>query len=155
MLGQDTVLQATSGGSEGQSNSKGLTHPSPCWHDLGGLCQGTTYLHTSSCILCSRVLCPNLEQKPTCQDTAINNALRIITGSLKPTPVFYLPVLAGIAPAGLRREAATLALARKARNTTGTSSMTPQPWQHLQADSSPATHSIRPRKRCLPPSRRI
>ena len=47
-------------------------------------------------------------------DTAINNALRIITGSLKPTPVFYLPVLAGIVPAGLRREAATLALARKA-----------------------------------------
>ena len=48
-------------------------------------------------------------------DTAINNALRIISGCLKPTPVFYLPVLAGIAPAGLRREAATLALARKAQ----------------------------------------
>ena len=33
---------------------------------------------------------------------------------VKPTPVFQLPVLAGIAPAGLRRKAATLALARKA-----------------------------------------
>ena len=32
----------------------------------------------------------------------------------KPSPVLQLPVLAGIAPAGLRREAATLALARKA-----------------------------------------
>ena len=35
---------------------------------------------------------------------------------LKPTPVFHLPVLAGIAPAGLRRKAATLALAWKAVN---------------------------------------
>ena len=46
---------------------------------------------------------------------AINTSLRIITGCLKPTPVSLLPVLAGIAPAGLRREAATLALARKAQ----------------------------------------
>ena len=44
-------------------------------------------------------------------DAPINNALRIITGCLKPTPNFILPVLAGIAPAGLRRRAATLALA--------------------------------------------
>ena len=48
-------------------------------------------------------------------DTAINTALRTITGCLSPTPVSYLPVLAGIAPAGLRRKAATLALARKAQ----------------------------------------
>ena len=45
---------------------------------------------------------------------AINSSLRTIYGCLKPTPVFQLPVLVGIAPAGLRREAATLALARKA-----------------------------------------
>lgn len=48
-------------------------------------------------------------------DTAINSALRIVTGCLKPTPVSYLPVLAGIAPASLRRDAATLTLARKAQ----------------------------------------
>ncbi|KAJ8393080.1 hypothetical protein AAFF_G00067630 [Aldrovandia affinis] len=48
-------------------------------------------------------------------DTVINSALRIVTGCLKPTPVSYLPVLAGIAPASLRRDAATLALARKAQ----------------------------------------
>ena len=52
-------------------------------------------------------------------DVDINNALRIITGCLKPTPVSHLPVLAGIAPAGLRREAATLALARKAQKHDG------------------------------------
>ena len=48
-------------------------------------------------------------------DVAINNALRIVSGCLKPTPVSLLPVLAGIAPPGLRREAATLALAKKAQ----------------------------------------
>ena len=46
---------------------------------------------------------------------------RTISGCLKPTPVFQLPVLlpvlAGIAHAGLRRKAATLALARKAEQT--------------------------------------
>ena len=48
-------------------------------------------------------------------DTTLNTALRTITGCLTPTPVPYLPTLAGIAPAALRREAATLALARKAQ----------------------------------------
>ena len=47
-------------------------------------------------------------------DVAINSSLRTIYGCLKPTPVFQLPVLAGIAPADLRQKAATLALARKA-----------------------------------------
>ena len=45
-------------------------------------------------------------------DVAINTSLRTISGCLKLTPVFQLPVLARIA--GLRRKAATLALARKA-----------------------------------------
>ena len=48
-------------------------------------------------------------------DVAINYTLRTITGCLKLPPFFHLPVLAGIAPAGLRREAATLALERKAQ----------------------------------------
>ena len=47
-------------------------------------------------------------------DVAINSSLWTISGCLKPNPVFQLPVLAGIAPAGLRWKAATLALARKA-----------------------------------------
>ena len=36
-------------------------------------------------------------------DPVINNSPRIITGCLKSTPVPYLPVLAGIAPASVRR----------------------------------------------------
>ena len=45
-------------------------------------------------------------------DVAMNSSLRTISGCLKPTPVFLVLVL--IAPAGLRRKAATLALAGKA-----------------------------------------
>ena len=59
-------------------------------------------------------------------DIAINSSLRTISGCLKPTPVFQLPVLAGMAPAGLRRKAATLALPRKAVKMTGTSCTTRQ-----------------------------
>ncbi|XP_072169950.1 uncharacterized protein [Diadema setosum] len=36
-------------------------------------------------------------------DTTLNETLRIITGCLRPTPSELLPVLAGIAPAALRR----------------------------------------------------
>ena len=47
-------------------------------------------------------------------DPAFNNALRIVTGCLLPTPTDYLTVLAGIPPAELRRRQATLTLARRA-----------------------------------------
>ena len=47
-------------------------------------------------------------------DPVINNALRIVTGCLLPTPTDYLTVLAGIPPAELRRRQATLTLARRA-----------------------------------------
>ena len=46
-------------------------------------------------------------------DFAINSSLRTMSGCQKPTPVVQLPSLTGIAPAGLRRKAATLALTRK------------------------------------------
>ena len=40
-------------------------------------------------------------------DSVLNHALRIVTGCLCPTPTDYLPVLAGIQPAELRRLGAT------------------------------------------------
>jgi len=40
--------------------------------------------------------------------------LRIVTGCLRPTPADNLPILAGIQPAELRRNGATLSLARSA-----------------------------------------
>ena len=47
-------------------------------------------------------------------DPAINDALRIVTEFLRPTPADNLPILAGIKPAELHRSGATLALGRRA-----------------------------------------
>ena len=44
-------------------------------------------------------------------DSVLNDALRIVTGCLRPTPTDCQPVLAGIQPAELRRLGATLSLA--------------------------------------------
>ena len=44
-------------------------------------------------------------------NSALNNALRIVTGCLRPTPRDHLPVVSGIQPAELRRLGATLSLA--------------------------------------------
>ena len=43
-------------------------------------------------------------------NSVLNDALRIVTEWLRPTPTDYLPVLAGIQPAELRRLGATLSL---------------------------------------------
>jgi len=47
-------------------------------------------------------------------DPTINDALRIVTGFLRPTPADNLPILAGIQHAELRRRRATLSLGRRA-----------------------------------------
>ena len=44
-------------------------------------------------------------------DSVLNDALRIITGCLRPTPTDHLPVLSGIQPVELRRLGETLSLA--------------------------------------------
>ena len=41
----------------------------------------------------------------------MNDALRLVTGCLRPTPMDHLPLLSGIQPAELRRMGATLSLA--------------------------------------------
>ena len=46
-------------------------------------------------------------------DSVLNDALRIVTGCLRPTLSVYLPVLSGIQPAELRRQGATLSLANR------------------------------------------
>ena len=57
---------------------------------------------------CAAVWCHNVH---TCIiDTAINNAFRIVTGCLRPTPVHNLPILAGIQPAELHRRQPILSL---------------------------------------------
>ena len=44
-------------------------------------------------------------------DSVLNDALRIVTGCLRPTPTDHLHVLSGIQPAELRRMGATISLA--------------------------------------------
>ena len=44
-------------------------------------------------------------------DSVLNDALRIVTECLRPTPTDHLPILSGIQPAELRRLGATLSLA--------------------------------------------
>ena len=46
-------------------------------------------------------------------DSVLNDALRIVTGCLRPTPTDYLPVLSGIQPSELRRLGATLFLTHR------------------------------------------
>ena len=46
-------------------------------------------------------------------DSVLNDALRIVTGCLRPPPTDNLPVLSGIQPAELRRQGATLSLANR------------------------------------------
>ena len=46
-------------------------------------------------------------------DSVLNDALRIVTGCLRPTPTDHLPVLSGIQPGELRRMGATLSLAHR------------------------------------------
>ena len=47
-------------------------------------------------------------------DSILNDALRIVTVCLRPTPMEDLPVLAGIQPAELRQLRATFSLANRA-----------------------------------------
>ena len=46
-------------------------------------------------------------------DSTINYALRTVTGCLSPAPADNLPIFAGIQPAELRRNGATLSLTRR------------------------------------------
>ena len=46
-------------------------------------------------------------------DSILNDALRIVTGSLRPTPTDHLPILSEIQLAELRRMGATLSLAHR------------------------------------------
>ena len=80
---------------------------------------GVTTLRTATLALvhstaeyCAPVWCCSAHARLI--DPTINDALRIVTGCLHPTPADNLPILAGIQPAELRRTGATLSLGRRA-----------------------------------------
>jgi len=80
---------------------------------------GATTLRTATLALvhstaeyCAPVWCRSAHTRLI--DPTINDALRIVTGCLRPTPADNLPILAGIQPAERRRRGATLSLGRRA-----------------------------------------
>jgi len=84
---------------------------------VGRLCEHGQDQQPSSCIAyptaecCSPAWSRSRNTKEV--DVAINSALRTTTGCLKPKPTQYLPILAGIAPASVRGNAAALRPALK------------------------------------------
>ena len=69
----------------------------------------TLYLIYSTAEYCAPVWCRSAHTRLI--DSVLNDALRIVTGCLRPTPTNHLPVLSSIQPAELRRMGATLSLA--------------------------------------------
>jgi len=87
-----------------------------CWLRLGCWSNNVANSHLdlvhSTAENCAAVLSRSAHTRLI--DAAINDALRIVTGCLRPTPSNNLPILAGIQPAQLRRNGATQSLARRA-----------------------------------------
>ena len=73
-------------------------------------------------------------------DNVLNDALRIVTGCLHPTPTDHLPVLSGIQPAELRRMGATLSFAYRG-------SLDPDHILHGLLSGSSDTRQVRLRSR--------
>ena len=73
------------------------------------LCIATLSLVYSTAEYCTPVWCRSAHTRLI--DSVLNDALRIVTGCLRPTPTDHLPVLSGIQPAELRRMGAILSLA--------------------------------------------
>ena len=73
----------------------------------------TLALVYSAAEYCAPVWCRSSHTKKL--DTVLNSAMRTVSGCLRATPVNHLTILSGIAPPTLRREAAVLALSRKAQ----------------------------------------
>ena len=69
----------------------------------------TLSLAYSTAKYCTPVWCRSAHTRLI--DSVLNDALRIVTGYLRPTPTDHLPVLSSIQPAELRRMGATLSLA--------------------------------------------
>ena len=75
------------------------------------LCIATLSLVYLTAEYCAPVWCRSAHTRLI--DSVLNDALRIVTGCLRPTPTDHLLVLSGIQPAELRRMGATLSLAHR------------------------------------------
>ena len=77
---------------------------------IGHLCYFLDFCSTSE--YCAPVWCRSTHTRLI--DSILNNALRIVTGCLRPTSAEDLPVLPGTQPAELRRLGATFSMANRA-----------------------------------------
>ena len=98
----------------------------------------TLSLVYSSVEYCTPVWCRSAHTRLI--ECVLNNALRIVTGYLCPTPTDYLPVLSGIQPAEFRRLGATLSLAYRG-------SLDPDHILHGLLSGSSDTYQLRLRSR--------
>ena len=94
-----------------------MRHTAEATRGLGWSAGGKT-LHIATLSLvysaaeyCAPVWCRSAHTRLI--DSILNDALRIVTGCLRPTPTDHLPVLSGIQPTELRRLRATLSLAHR------------------------------------------
>ena len=99
----------------------------------------TLSLVYSAAEYCAPVWCRNAHTRLI--DSVLNDALRIVTGCLRPTPTDHLPVLSGIQPAELRRMGATLSLAYRG-------SLDPDHILHGLLSGSSDNCQVRVRSRC-------
>jgi len=79
--------------------------------DAKTLRTATLALIHSAAAYCTPVWCSSKHTRLV--DKPIHDALRLVTGCLRPTPIDNLFILAGIFPSELRRKRATLSLARR------------------------------------------
>ena len=120
-----------------------------------GWCASAKTLRTAALSLvystaeyCAPVWCRSVHMRLI--DSVLNDALRIVTGCLLPTPSVYLPVLSGIQPAELRRQGATLSLANR-------NSLDPDHILHGQFHESQdvCRERLKSRHSFVPPARKL
>ena len=73
----------------------------------------TLALAYSTAEYCAPIWCKSTHT--TKLDIALNNSMRMVSGCIRSTPTSYLPILSGIPPPAIRREAACLSLAQRAQ----------------------------------------
>ena len=102
------------------------------------LCIAALSLVYSTAEYCAPVWCRSAHTRLI--DSVLNDALRIVIGCLRPTPMDHLPVLSGIHPAELRQLGATLCLAHRG-------SLSPDHILYGLLSGSSDTHQVRLRSR--------
>ena len=102
------------------------------------LCIATLSLVYSTAEYCTPVWCRSAHTRLI--DSVLNDALRIVSECLRPTPTDHLPILSGIQAAELRRMGVTLSLSHRG-------SLDPNHILYGLLSGSPDTHQVKLRSR--------